>query len=86
MAVGFGRKGVAGLRARTAPGPAAAKARAVLAVIEQVLAPEIADRPNWTLPRPREEIERRAGARLSKSRLSVVLQKGGLSGGGPGTP
>lgn len=81
----FGRKGVAGLRARKAPGPAAAKAQAALSVIEQVLAPEIADRPNWTLPRLQDEIERRTGARLSKSRLSVVLKKGDSSGGGPGT-
>ena len=81
----FGRKGVAGLRARTAPGRAATKAQAALSVIEQVLAPAIADRPNWTLPRLQEEIERRTGERISKSRLSVVLNKGGLSGDDPGT-
>lgn len=72
----FGRKGVAGRRARTAPGRAASKAQAALSVIEQVLAPEIVERPNWTLPRLQEEIERRTGERLSKSRLSVVLKKG----------
>ena len=71
----FGRKGVAGLRARKATGPAAAKEQAALSVIEQVLAPEIADRSNWTLPRLQDEIERRTGERISKSRLSVVLQK-----------
>jgi transposase len=81
----FGRKGVAGLRARKAPGPAAAKVQAALSVIEQVLAPEIADRPNWTLPRLQDEIARRTGERLSKSRLSVVLKKGGSSGDDPGT-
>ena len=81
----FGRNGVAGLRARKAPGPAAAKTQAALSVIEQVLAPEIADRPNWTLPRLQDEIERRTGVRLSKARLSVVLKKGGLSGDDPGT-
>ena len=81
----FGRKGIAGLRARTAAGPAAAKAPAALAVIEPVLAPDVADRPNWTLPRLQDEIERRTGERISKSRLSVVLKKGGLSGDGPGT-
>ena len=81
----FGRKGVAGLRARKAPGPAAAKAQAALSVIKQVLAPALADRPNWTLPRLQDEIERRTGERLSKSRLSVVLKKGDSSGGGPGT-
>ncbi|MGH7112586.1 MAG: hypothetical protein ACREFK_19450, partial [Stellaceae bacterium] len=76
---------VAGLRARKAPGPAAAKERAALSVIEQVLAPEVAERPHWTLPRLQDEIERRSGARLSKSRLSVVLKKGGSSGDDPGT-
>src|SRR3984893_16943137 len=35
----FGREGVAGLRARTAPGPDPVKARAALSVIEEVLAP-----------------------------------------------
>ena len=72
----FGRKGVAGLRARTAPGRTTAKAQAALSVIEQVLAPAVADRPNWTLPRLQDEIERRTGERLSKARLSVVLKKG----------
>ena len=81
----FGRKGVAGLRARKAPGPTAAKAQAALSVIEEVLAPEVADRPNWTLPRLQDEIERRTGERFSKSRLSVVLKKGGSPGDDPGT-
>ena len=76
----FGRTGVAGLRARKAAGPAAGKTQAALSVIEQLLAADIADRPNWTLPRLQDEIERRTGARLSKSRLSVVLKKGALSG------
>ena len=44
----FGCEGVAGLRARKAPGRAATKAQAAISVIEQVLTPEIADRPNWT--------------------------------------
>jgi transposase len=81
----FGCKGVAGLRARKAPGPTAAKAQAALSVLEQILAPEIADRANWTLPRLQEEIERRTGERLSKSRLSVVLKKGASRGAGPDT-
>ena len=85
LAVDFGRKGVAGLRARKAAGPAAVKAQAALSVIEQVLAPDLADRPNWTLPRLQDEIERRTGERISKSRLSVVLKKGGLSGDDPNT-
>ena len=73
------------MRARKAAGPAAAKAQAALSVIEQVLAPDVADRPNWTLPRLQDEIERRTGERISKSRLSVVLKKGGSSGDDPDT-
>jgi hypothetical protein len=53
------------VRARKATGPAAAKAQAALSVIEQVLAPELADRPNWTLPRLQDVIERRTGERIS---------------------
>jgi transposase len=81
----FVRKAVAGLRARKAAGPAAAKSQAALSAIEQVLAPALADRPHWTLPRLQDEIERRNGERISKSRLSVVLKKGALPGGGPVT-
>ena len=81
----FGRKGVAGLRAHKAAGPAAAKAQTALSVLEQVLAPDVAERANWTLPRLQDEIERRTGERISKSRLSVVLKKGGSAGDGPGT-
>jgi transposase len=82
----FGREGVAGLRARKAPGPEPVKARAALSVIEEVLAPGVSERPNWTLPRLAEEIEKRTGKRISKSRLSVVLKKGALPGVGRGTP
>jgi transposase len=71
----FGREGVAGLRARKAPGPEPVKARAALTVVEEVLAPGVSDRPNWTLPRLADEIEKRTGQRISKSRLSVVLRK-----------
>lgn len=71
----FGREGVAGLRARKAPGPEPKKARAALSVIEDLLAPGVSDRPNWTLPRLTDEIEKRTGKRISKSRLSVVLKK-----------
>jgi len=81
----FGREGVAGLRARTASGPDPVKARAALSVIEAVLAPGVSDRPNWTLPRLADEIEKRTGERISKSRLSVVLKKGALPGAGRGT-
>ena len=47
----FGREGTAGLRARKAPGPAPVKAQAAVSVIEEVLAPAVSERPNWTLPR-----------------------------------
>jgi transposase len=79
------REGVAGLRARKAPGPEPVKARAALSVIEEVLAPGVSERPNWTLPRLADEIEKRTGKRISKSRLSVVLKKGVLPGAGRGT-
>ena len=83
----FGRDGVAGLRARKAPGPEPVKARAALSVVADVLAGDVADRPNWTLPRLQDEIEARSGLRISKSRLSVVMRKkGAFAGGGPGTP
>ena len=78
----FMADGVEALRTRVPPGPAPTKAERALAVAEEVLAAPVADRPNWTLPRLAEEIERRAGLRLSRSRLSVMLRKGGRSAGG----
>jgi transposase len=77
----FGRDGVTGLRARKAAGPDPVKARAALSVIETVLAPGVSNRPNWTLPRLQDEIERQTGQRISKSRLSVVMRKKGVSAG-----
>jgi transposase len=78
--------GVEALRTRVPPGPAPTKAERALAVAEELLAAPVADRPNWTLPRLADEIERRAGLRISHSRLSVVLRKKGRSaGGGPAT-
>ena len=71
----FGREGVAGLRARKKPGPEPVKARAALSVVAAVLSDDVADRPNWTLPRLQDEIEARSGERISKSRLSVVMRK-----------
>ena len=73
------------LRARKALGPEPGKARAALSVIEELLTPGISERPNWTLPRLAEEIEKRTGERISKSRLSVVLKKGASPGAGPAT-
>jgi transposase len=82
----FMADGVAALRTRVAPGPAAVKAERALEVAEDVLGAPVADRPNWTLPRLAEEIAERSGVRISPSRLSVVLrQKGGSAGGARGT-
>jgi transposase len=73
--------GVAALRTSIAPGPASVKATCALAVAEEVLSGPVADRPNWTLPRLADEIEKRSGVRISRSRLSVVLRQRGLSAG-----
>ena len=82
----FMARGVEALRTRVPPGPAPVKAGRALAAAEELLAAPVADRPNWTLPRLAEEIERRAGLRISRSRLSVVLRKKGRSAGdGPAT-
>ena len=78
----FMQDGVEALRTRVPPGPAPVKAERALEVAEEVLAAPVADRPNWTLPRLAEEIERRAGLRISRSRLSVVLRQRGRSAGG----
>jgi transposase len=83
----FMEGGVDALRRSVAPGPAPVKAECALAVAEPVLAEPVADRPNWTLPRLADEIEKRSGVRISHSRLSVVLRQRGLSAGaGRATP
>jgi len=80
------RGGVEALRTRSPPGPAPLKAERALVVAEEVLAAPVADRPNWILPRLADEIEKREGLRISRSRLSVVLrQRGPSAGGGPAT-
>src|SRR5690349_24877264 len=74
------------LQKSTAPRPAPVKAERALAVAEEVLSCPVADRSNWTLPRLADEIETRAGVRISRSRLSVVLRtKGAFAGGDPAT-
>ena len=73
--------GVEALKTSVAPGPAPVKAECALAVAEEVLSGPVADRLNWTLPRLADEIERRAGVRISSSRLSVVLRQRGISAG-----
>src|SRR5215212_7796180 len=69
--------GVEALRARVPPGPAPTKAERALAVADDLLAAPVADRPNWTLPRLADEVERRSGLRISRSHLSVVLRQRG---------
>src|SRR5829696_3597596 len=82
----FLRGGIEALKKSVAPGPAPVKAERALAVAEEVLSGPVADRPNWTLPRLADEIETRAGVRISRSRLSVVLRKkGAFAGGDPAT-
>ena len=82
----FGREGVSGLRAHKAPGREPVKARAALSsIVAAVLSGPVSDRPNWALPRLQDEIEALTGERISKSRLSVVMRKKGLAGGGHGT-
>jgi transposase len=82
----FTAGGAEALRTRSPPGPAPLKAERALAVAAELLAAPVADRPNWTLPRLADEIEKRAGLRISRSRLSVVLrQRGRSAGGGPAT-
>jgi transposase len=82
----FRQGGVPALQTQRPPGPAPVKAERALAVAEELLAAPVADRPNWTLPRLAAAIERRAGLRLSRSHLSVVLRQRGISaGGGPAT-
>src|SRR3954463_15499273 len=78
--------GIEALKKSIAPGPAPVKAERALAVAEEVLSGPVADRPTWTLPRLADEIEMRAGVRISCSRLSVVLRQRGISAGdGPAT-
>jgi transposase len=74
--------GIEALKTSVAPGPAPVKAECALAVAEEVLSGPVADRPNWTLPRLADELEKRSGVRISRSRLSVVLRQKGSSAGG----
>src|SRR5215207_392951 len=73
--------GIEALKTSIAPGPAPVKAERALVVAEEVLSGPVADRSNWTLSRLADEIERRAGVRISRSRLSVVLRQRGISAG-----
>src|SRR3954467_3958154 len=77
----FTTGGIEALKTSVAPGPAPVKAERALAVAEEVLSAPVADRPNWTLPRLADELEKRSGMRISRSRLSVVLRQRGISAG-----
>ncbi len=82
----FRKGGAAALRTRPKPGKAAWKSPAALAVVRELLAGPVADRPNWTLPRLQREVRERTGITISTSWLSVVMrQKGTLSAAGRGT-
>jgi transposase len=82
----FMNGGVEALKATVAPGPAPVKSEAALRVALPLLAEPVADRPNWTIPRLRSEIEARAGVRISRSQLSKALRKKNSAGGARGTP
>jgi len=73
----FMHEGVVGIERHPAPGCLPVKAEAALAVARELFAAPVANRSNWTLPRLSDEIERRTGQRISRSRLSVVLRKKG---------
>jgi transposase len=78
----FMRGGIEALKKSVAPGPAPVKAERALEVAQEVLSGPVADRPNWTLPRLADEVEKRSGMRISPARLSVVLRQRGISAGG----
>jgi transposase len=73
--------GVDVLRTHSPPGPSPVKAEQALSVAEEILSAPVTNRTNWTLPRLADEIEQRTGVRISRSRLSVVLRKKGISAG-----
>jgi transposase len=77
----FRAGGVAALRTRPRPGKLPWKSQAALAVIEDLLAAPLAERPSWTLPRLQRAVCERAGISISPSRLSVVMRQKGLSAG-----
>ena len=81
----FSLGGVEALRASVAPGPPPVKSEAALRVVTHLLQEPVADRPNWTIPRLRAEIEAREGVIISRSQLSKALRKKSSAGGGPGT-
>ena len=81
----FMKGGVEALKATVAPGPPPVKSEAALRVVLPMLAEPVADHPNWTIPRLRNEIEVREGVRISRSQISKVLRKKSIVGGVRGT-
>ena len=81
----FMKGGVEALKATVAPGPPPVKSEAALRVVLPLLAEPVANRPNWTIPRLRNEIEVREGVRISRSQLSKALRKKSIVGGVRGT-
>ena len=81
----FMRSGVEALKASVAPGPTPVKSAAALRVAAPLLMEPVADRPNWTIPRLRAEIEAREGVSISRSQLSKALRKKSSAGVAPGT-
>ena len=81
----FAQGGVDALRSTLAPGPSPERGERALACAREILAAPVQDRPNWTLPRLRAEIEARTGVRVAQSHLCVLLRKGASDGGGPAT-
>ncbi len=77
----FMRGGVEALKASIAPGPAPVKAEAALRVANVLLCEPVANRQNFTLARLSGEIASREGVTISRSQLSKVLRKKGLSAG-----
>lgn len=78
--------GVDALKTSIAPGPVPVKAAAALKVAEPLLSAPVADRTNWTLARLADEIARCEAVTISRSQLSKVLRKKGVSAGaGRGT-
>jgi transposase len=81
----FANGRVDALKASVAPGPAPVKSETALRVVSPLLDAPVANRPNWTIPRLRAEIEAREGVRISRSQLSKALRKKSIVGDGPGT-
>lgn len=81
----FSRGGIDALKATVAPGPSPIKSETALRVVVPLLQEPVANRPNWTIPRLRAQIEAREGVCISRSQLSKALRKKSSVTGGRGT-